>query len=100
MTFFIIQVLVVILDKIFQSLAVEGNVLLPKTFLDSTPLTVQPRLDPLHFYVFGKLKFISEVGDFHLTTPSNSRSRNGLESKTPSSSSQGLENLIGHYTSA
>jgi hypothetical protein len=38
------QELVITYDGIFQSLAVEGDILLPKPFLDFTPLAVLPRL--------------------------------------------------------
>jgi hypothetical protein len=71
----LVQAFVITYDEIFQALAVEGDVLLPKPFLDNTPPTVQPRLGPLGTYVFGKLKNISTACDFHLTTPSKPRSR-------------------------
>jgi hypothetical protein len=35
-----------------------------------------PTRAPLGFHVFGKLKNLSETGDFHLTSPSKPRSRN------------------------
>jgi hypothetical protein len=41
------QVLAIIYDKIFQALAAEEDVLLPKPLLDPTPPTVQPRLGPV-----------------------------------------------------
>jgi hypothetical protein len=34
-------------DEIFQVLAVEGDALFPKPFVEPTPSTVQPRLGPL-----------------------------------------------------
>jgi hypothetical protein len=43
----IVQAHVVIYDEIFQALAVEGDVLLPKPFLDPAPPTVQARLGHL-----------------------------------------------------
>jgi hypothetical protein len=43
-------------NEVFQALAAEGDVLLPKPFLDPTPPAVQPRFGLLHFHVFGKLK--------------------------------------------
>jgi hypothetical protein len=44
-----VQALVVTYDEIFQALAVEGEVLLPRPFLDPPPPSpsVQPRLGPL-----------------------------------------------------
>jgi hypothetical protein len=44
---------VVTYDEIYQALAVEGDFLLPKSFLD-TPYN--PDLAPSDFHVFGKLK--------------------------------------------
>jgi hypothetical protein len=43
----LVQIPVVTYDVILQALAVKGNILLPKPFLDSALLTVQPRFDPL-----------------------------------------------------
>jgi hypothetical protein len=43
-------------DQIFQALAVEGGILLPKPFLDPTPSTIEPRLIFFGVHVFGKLK--------------------------------------------
>jgi hypothetical protein len=43
----LVQAFVIKYDEIFQVLAVEGDVLLSKPFLDPTPPTVQPRLGPL-----------------------------------------------------
>jgi hypothetical protein len=42
-----VQALVITYDEIFQALAVEGDVLLPKPFLDSISPAVDPRLGPL-----------------------------------------------------
>jgi hypothetical protein len=33
--------------EIFEALAIEGDILLPKPFLDPTPPAVQPTLSPL-----------------------------------------------------
>jgi hypothetical protein len=41
------QALIITYDEIFQAQAVEGDVLLLKPFLYSTPPTVQPQLGPL-----------------------------------------------------
>jgi hypothetical protein len=38
----LVQPLVIKYDEIFQALAVDGDVLLPKPFLGPTPPTVQP----------------------------------------------------------
>jgi hypothetical protein len=43
----LVQALVIIHDEIFEVLAVEGDVLLPKPFLDLTSPTAEPRLGPL-----------------------------------------------------
>jgi hypothetical protein len=52
----LVQALVITYDEIFQALAVEGDVLLLKQFLDPIPPTVQPRLGPLGLEVFDKQK--------------------------------------------
>jgi hypothetical protein len=43
----LVQAFVIIYVGIFQALALQGDVLLPKPFLDPAPSTVQPRLGPL-----------------------------------------------------
>jgi hypothetical protein len=40
-----VQALVIKYDEIFQALAIEGNILLPKPFLYPTPSTLQPFLE-------------------------------------------------------
>jgi hypothetical protein len=40
----LVHAAVITYDKIFQALAIEGDVLLPKQFLDLAPPTVQPQL--------------------------------------------------------
>jgi hypothetical protein len=56
----IVQALVKTYHEIFQLLMLEGDVLLPKPFIDPTPSTVQPRLGPLSF---------SRVGQTAKTSP-------------------------------
>jgi hypothetical protein len=43
----LVQALAITYDEIFQVLAVEGDVLLSKPFLDLTPPTALSRIDPL-----------------------------------------------------
>jgi hypothetical protein len=63
----------------FQALAVEGEVLLLNPCLDPTPPTIQPWLDPLQLpRVWQTNKNISEASNFHLTTLSKLKSRNGF----------------------
>jgi hypothetical protein len=52
----LVQALVIINDEIFQALAVEADVLLPKPFLYPIPQTAQPQLGLPHFQVLGKMK--------------------------------------------
>jgi hypothetical protein len=53
----VVQGLVITYDEIFQALAVEGDVLLPKPFLDlGFDSAIGPNLAPSSFNIFGKLK--------------------------------------------
>jgi hypothetical protein len=45
--FKLVQALAITYDEIFQVLAVEGDVLLPKPLVDFTLITVLPRIGPL-----------------------------------------------------
>jgi hypothetical protein len=75
----LVQALVITYDEDFQALAVEGDVLLPKPFLDPTPPTAQPRLGPLVLSrVWQTEKTSPEASDLHLMTPSKTRSRNSF----------------------
>jgi hypothetical protein len=51
------EALVIIYDEIFEAVAAEGDVLLPKPFLYPTPFhpAYSPDSAPLDFHVFGKL---------------------------------------------
>jgi hypothetical protein len=69
------EALVITYDEIFQALAVEGDVMPPKPFLDPLHSLYSPDLAPLNFHMFGKLKNISKAGVVHLMTPSKPRSR-------------------------
>jgi hypothetical protein len=77
----LVQALVITYEEIFQALAVQGDVLLPKPFLDfghrRSFLTWALRLSRVR-----QTKIISEAGDFPLTTLSKLRSRNGFGSRT------------------
>jgi hypothetical protein len=42
----LVQALVIIFNEISQALAIEGDILLLKPFLDPIPPTVQPQLSP------------------------------------------------------
>jgi hypothetical protein len=48
----LVQALFIICDEIFQALAIEGDVLLRKPFLDPTPPTLQRQLGPFGFSRF------------------------------------------------
>jgi hypothetical protein len=62
-------------SKLVQALAVEGDVLLPKQFLNPSHRAATTR--PLWTLTcLADWKNISQAGDFHLTTPSKPMSRN------------------------
>jgi hypothetical protein len=72
----LVQALVIKYDEILQALAFGGDILLPKPFLGPT---VPPRLGLLALSrVWQAEENIPEAGDFHLTTPSKPKSRNGF----------------------
>jgi hypothetical protein len=52
----LVQALFITYDEIFQALAAERDVLLPKPFLYLTPPPYGPHSAPLDYRVFGKLK--------------------------------------------
>jgi hypothetical protein len=65
----LVQALVITYNEIFETPAVEGDILLLKPFLDPTPPTAQPQLGPLGFPHVWKTAKTSGAGEFHLTTP-------------------------------
>jgi hypothetical protein len=71
-----VQALVIIYDEVFQALAVEGDVLFPKPFLDPKPTHLTaPTRPPWTSCVRQTGKKIFEAGDFYLTTRSKLKSR-------------------------
>jgi hypothetical protein len=77
----LVQALVITYDEIYQALAVR-DVLLPKPFVYRGHHRTSPTWPPRTFTCVANWENISEAGDFHLTTPSRSRSRNGFGSRT------------------
>jgi hypothetical protein len=52
----LVLALVLTYEETVQAVAVKGDVLLPKPFLDPSPHTAQPDSAPLDCHVHGKLK--------------------------------------------
>jgi hypothetical protein len=77
----LVQALVITYDEIFEALAVEGDILLLKPFLDPTPNIVQPRLRPLRLSCVWRT-------DFHLTILTKLRSRNSFRNRTSPSTAR------------
>jgi hypothetical protein len=82
----LVQALVLIYSEIFPALAVERKVLFQSYFWtlpQPAHLThcTAPTLLPWVSTCLANWKNISKAGDFHLTTPSKPRSRNGFWSR-------------------
>jgi hypothetical protein len=73
--FKLVQELIITYDEFFQALAVEGDILFLKPFVDLTPPIVQPRLGLLGLSRVWQIgKNISKAGNLRLMTPSKTRS--------------------------
>jgi hypothetical protein len=72
----LVQAPVIIYDEIFHARVVEGDIPLPKPFLDPTLPTTQLQLSPHGLSCnWQTKKNISEASDFYLMTPSKPKSR-------------------------
>jgi hypothetical protein len=77
-------------DQILKAVALEGDVLLPKPFLDVGPRkwSGENRRRGQKCPSGNINTFVNDIGDLQLTTPSKQKSRNGSGSRTSHSTTR------------